>query len=1352
MRSSDKNERYSFVYRLWGRKSLLAVLVLMILFPFPVSAIDISDAPLDAQLNPAAPNFMMGLDDSGSMDWEVMADTSDGLFQLGNKSYEYLFDDPSDDNLYQTNLYSDILLGSDRLYFRSQWSEYNYVYYNPAITYKPWLKAKSTGDVDYPRMANADIRYPRHHPYYVNDPNKYIDMDALYTGLIVSSGTNIEVDDSDSNVSISGDWDDDNRDHWTGDQDASFKWIPNFSAAGYYEVQVYNREYADGDPDATYTITHRDGSTNQNISQTGGNDWTSLGVYYFNSGSSGDVKVTRTSGNRGWWNWTYTYADKVRFVPMGSDSLLINNAHYYVKSTKDGVYKDKLFLVNLKDPIKYYVVNDDGDNKLEVGEAVLVSSPPSDVIITDAVAARQNFSNWYQYHRKRMYTAIASICEVIPKLKGVNVGIRSINSHIKKAVVPIQIGGVDRAGELLLVMNQYRQSDHGDGASTPLREGLDQIGRYYDTRTGTNYDLNPREDEFTGSPLSMTAAGECQQNFVMMFSDGSDNGGAAGMGNADGDQGNPYADDASGTLADIAMYYYKTDLNPTVANKVPTNGPDNATHQHMVTYTVGFGVKGNLNPDAYVLYPSPGQTVNYPVWPSPVNDDQKKIDDMWHAAVNGRGKYLNAKSPQELLDAFNEVVSDILSRMGSGASVSINGEELNVNNSRIYQSSYMSDEWNGDVKSYGITSAGARGSTVLWSANERLNARNWDSSGRKIVTYNGSGGAVFGYNSLTPAQKAALGYSSSVSGSETKATNVLNYLRGDWTNEISSTVSGTKEFRDRVVRNADGVIVRDHNKLGDIVHSAPVYLNGVIYAGANDGMMHAFNAENGEEIFAYVPNHIYSNLKSLSSPAYTHKFFVDMSPFVRKIDGGSSYLVGALGKGGKGVYCLNVTNAGGTIADEAAAAAMVKWEFPVIAPHDAQPASGTPAKSDIDDMGFTFSKPFIVKVKYGTATKWVVMFGNGYNSTNGHAVLFIVDLLTGELIKKIDTGVGSDNGLSTPNIVDVDGDGVVDYAYAGDLKGNLWKFFVRSGDTSAWRVSYEKDSKPAPLFTAIGPSPANNIQSITARPDVMLHCKAGLPGYIVVFGTGRYLGITDISNTEKQTLYGLWDYGDDADKTEFLGSFNRTGTPVLSNQARASLLAQTVLYDGAAIIKDATTGSDVTAANIVRIISQNKAEWLAQDDVSGQNPDPSTTAANNAGWYLDLPKSGERMVQDILIRDGLALIISSMPNASSGPCSGGGESVYHEINACSGERLDRSHFNMNSDAKIDSKDIVKVTINGQEQLLSSSGVHFANMIYPPVIMRTADGIELKLLGTSAGNMATLGTESETRGIFYWRSY
>jgi type IV pilus assembly protein PilY1 len=202
--------------------------------------------------------------------------------------------------------------------------------------------------------------------------------------------------------------------------------------------------------------------------------------------------------------------------------------------------------------------------------------------------------------------------------------------------------------------------------------GLQKIGQYYHmTET-----INPAEAELATSPLSADANGECQQNFVIMFTDAAYNGTSAGVGNVDKDYPAPYGDNASNTLADVAMYYWENDLAPLVANNVPTNFYDSAIWQHMVTYTVTFGVEGNMDPDDYDLYNiDPGQRV-YPTWPNAVNDDKEKLDDMWHAAINGRGKYFSAKNPQEVVKAFDEIINDVLSRIGSGASVSINGEEL----------------------------------------------------------------------------------------------------------------------------------------------------------------------------------------------------------------------------------------------------------------------------------------------------------------------------------------------------------------------------------------------------------------------------------------------------------------------------------------------------------------------------------------------------------------------------------------------------------------------------------------------------------------------------------------------------
>ena len=259
--------------------------------------------------------------------------------------------------------------------------------------------------------------------------------------------------------------------------------------------------------------------------------------------------------------------------------------------------------------------------------------------------------------------------------------------------------------------------------------------------------------------------------------------------------------------------------------------------------------------------------------------------------------------------------------------------------------------------------------------------------------------------------------------------------------------------------------------------------------------------------------------------------------------------MGGLGKGGKGYYCLDVTNAL-TMTSESELAGKVQWEYP---------DSSTPS-TETDDMGYSFSEAYIVQSK-DTAHPWVVIFGNGYASADEHAVLFVLDAFTGVKIAQIDTGVGSCNGLSTPTPVDVDLDNKVDYVYAGDLNGNLWKFDFTGTSAADWKVAYGAGGTPKPLFQARDAGGA--AQPITTKPDVMYHCQSDMPGYMVIFGTGKYLADSDLANTQTQTIYGLWDYGDDADDSEYLGAFNRGSTPQLSNQpATVTLLQQTEIYYG----------------------------------------------------------------------------------------------------------------------------------------------------------------------------------------------
>ena len=1014
------------------------------------------------------------------------------------------------------------------------------------------------------------------------------------------------------------------------------------------------------------------------------------------------------------------------FSLYGTD---INYAHYYVWSAS----QNKPYLVELDGDFKYYDLTIDGSGVVTDLTPVTGAAVPDDIVSGRPYAEeRQNFANWYSFYRKRWLATVAAMTKVIPNLSGVNLGWRTINGNSVQPVLPVRVTGrPDSTVELINKLKSFRLVRNP--AQTPLRDGLDKIGLYFHM-TETTGSL---ETELKVSPILTDGRGACQQNFVIIFTDGSWNGGAAGFNNVDGTKGAPYADDYPNTLADIAMYYYMNDLAPAVDDEVPINFVDKANWQHMVTYGVTFGVKGHLTPDDYVLYHTDPTKTVYPAWPDPLGSDadakMAKIDDVWHAAVNGRGEYFSASNPEELAASLRAALNDIMARIGSGASVSVNGEEIDAG-AVVYQSLYATEAWSGDVKAYSVDQATGeiQRDVPLWSAEEELESTDWD-TGRIIATYDGTSGMPFRYDDSTVARRDQFAL---LDGNSTTAQHMVNYLRGDSSLEVEK--GGT--FRNRYVRLADNTM-RDA-KLGDIVHSSPFYQRyvkvdgtteyGVLFVGGNDGMLHAFDAETGRERFSYVPRLVFENLKYLTQSAYSHKYYVDLTPTLVNT-GSEAILIGGFGKGGKGYYALDMSDPD-SITTEDQLADKVKWEYP---------RSSTP-QGEIDDIGYSFSRASIAKSN-DPAYPWIVVFGNGYQSANGNAVLFILNAIDGTLIRKIDTGVGGCNGLATPTLIDVNRDRKVDYAYAGDLKGNLWKFDLRASNAHGlagdpgWEVAFYNGATPQPLFQAR--DGAGAYQPITVRPLVTKHPDSTKHGYLVLFGTGKYLGLSDFSNLQQQTVYGVWDYGDDSDDQEYLGSFNRDG---LSNQpGTVSLLEQNVIY----------YGKPPSIGYYLRVLSNNEIVWNVQNDpTTGQLPNPHSTQQNHAGWYFDLPFLKERLVKEMYLRDNKLIFISSIPTTS--PCAAGGESILHELDAATGGRLEEAQFDINNDKMINDADLltITVTIDGVdvEIQVAPTGIHYPSVLYPPTILNAGETREVKLMSTAAGGIVDLWEAAENLGIYYWR--
>lgn len=1072
-----------------------------------------------------------------------------------------------------------------------------------------------------------------------------------------------------------------------------------------------------------------------------------------------------------------------KFVDIGE--VRVPNAHYYVTDADGKPYL--VYLDYSEKEIYYFEVsgtsNGDGSNQ-QVSQLTLDEDPPAEVATSRNFADEfQNFANWYTFHRKRSSTATYAVASVAEQVNNAYLGLRSINyspgqSKVALPLTPIEVLYLNENGEYvyeddtdLLLENIYNYSSHISGG-TPLRKGLEAVGKYYDrTDIASNGDLS-------GDPwFPKELGGECQESFTIAMTDGYYNQGDPSVGNADGNKGQPYADTFTNTLADVAQYYLNYDLVPddVLGDKVPGE----FGYQHMKTYGVAFGVRGTLTDDDYTLVPGCTTDCNYPVWPNPSNSNLYKIDDLFHAAVNGRGLYLNASNPQELIDSVLEAVEDIIAAEGSAASASVNGDELFVRHDTqeifLYQSRYNSPGWWGTVLGYSLdfNEDGSVIPTKVWDANEKLKAallvegtEIYNGDSRIIATLRNEGtpaGVPFRLSELSSNQQAF--FDNDVGSRQ----DLFDYIRGSNVKESST------EFRVR------------EGRIADIVNSSAMFNDEYLYVGTNGGMMHALDALTGEVKFSYVPALVMQNLKYLAQQNYgnNHRFFVNNSPYTLKMrstavdaddptyNSSKTYLVGGLGKGGKGYYALDITNQK-EISTEDELAERVLWEYP---------QDDTPPLEYADDLGYSFARAYIVKsngtgsaVSTGDSTldKYmdghVVVFGNGYGSANGDAVLYIVNAHTGTLIRKINVGGGPGNGLSTTAIIDVNNDYKMDYIYAGDLKGNLWKFDLTSEDPDEWQVAFCDDglqkgnsssciatTSPKPLFKTRGSQP------ITSRPDITRHISGN--GYMVIFGTGRFIGELDWKDTSTQAFYGIWDFGDDGDDGEYLGEFKADGT--LANAPANvdwGLLEQTVLFEGDVSLNE--KGEEIS--EYVRVISQNKANWATVND-RNSIPDNSPLADPDAhlGWYFELPLDGERVTNNALIRDGKAVMVSFVLDDNR--CSGGAESFVHELDVYTGGRLDRPAFDINSDGKVGEGDKLARGEGGTEGLgnegdvgdddyYPASAVKKSGRLESPVIVekdpgdRGEKGTEIKIFSSSDGTLQTVVEEREQQGLIYWREY
>ena len=748
-------------------------------------------------------------------------------------------------------------------------------------------------------------------------------------------------------------------------------------------------------------------------------------------------------------------------------------------------------------------------------------------------------------------------------------------------------------------------------------------GAVFTTLRGT---LGTAKDYFSGllggsaTPVSQT----CQQNFVMLVTDGLPTGNTSGALYSSADRTNTCAWSTStnsctngtfGTAATDAIAAVNALRSTTVGGIASTKKDGTGS------------VTGKFDVQTYVV--ALGDTVANPF----------AISVMDSMAYNGgTDKSLAASNAASFQQAISNISDDITAKVGSGAAVAVANAHVTSTDNASYASSYNSGTWSGDIDSYGLNiSTGVPLTTSLWtsgSAATQLDLRT--SASRYIATSIDTAGSIGGVQfqpttaatatKLSTAQQTALNTTATTDGAS-----VLAYLRGDRSGETATTYRVRTHLLGDMINGEPVLVKAPSATYADAGYSTFQSSNAtrtrMLYQGSNDGMLHAFVASSGAESWAYVPNLVMGNLNNLSrKPGFTHLYYVDGTPAAGDVDfqnvdgvtgSGTDWrtiLVGGLGKGGRGFYALDISTT--TVTSEVDVKNKVLWEFPNSISNS---TARTAAKLN---MGYSYGKPIIVKT---VAKGWVVLITSGYNNgTNsgdsggdGLGHLYVVNPKTGDLIQDISTPACATTPTSSPcglaqisAYVASDVDNTTDYVYGGDLQGNVWRFDL-SGNLNSWAVA---------KFTTLMDA-SNATQPITTAPELTSLPINGVSSRMVFVGTGQYLGNSDVSTTQTQTMYGLRD------------SLIALPTPLRSN-----LQQQTLSTDN--------TGTTRTNSN------------------------STVNYAVKKGWYIDLPSSGERVNTDPAIAQSTLVFTSNIPSSTT--CVIGGSSWEYFINVKTGGLADNS--------------------------------------------------------------------------------
>lgn len=643
----------------------------------------------------------------------------------------------------------------------------------------------------------------------------------------------------------------------------------------------------------------------------------------------------------------------------------------------------------------------------------------------------------------------------------------------------------------------------------------------------------------------------------------------------------------------------------------------------------GFDDK-NKDGNPFVTAPSGDGTevISNAEWQSGVDDD----------GLPKAANYFLASKPDEMIAAIRQIFAKAGAASGTIAGGALSSTRVAASGTNIYIPQLDSTRWSGSLLAYPLTfdtKAGAvtKADKPSWSAGSLLTTTNEPEKRKILTSLSTRTGAAFDWTTLS-SDKAWADALNAEPFSQTNAKDDLGekrvaYLRGDRSLEADKA-GGIFRMRDSV--------------MGDVVNSTPLLVGApsttvqgtgydafvkankgrqqVVYVGANDGMLHAFAADTGAELFAYVPGALRVKLGSYTSPDYVHQPYVDGSAAADEVqlaDGSwRTALVSGLGGGARGVFALDVTN------PMTFDASKVLWEF---------------TGDDDADMGYVTQAPRLLKLRTVVAKdgkpavyRWFAAVPSGFNNGNVKkaAALFLLSLdkaatdpwQRGVNYHKIVLPGPAD--MTTVNALGPVGDYAASdnstrLLYAGDTQGNLWKFdFSKDAPWSENDKTLALEGKPL----MVAQDASGQRQPITIAPEVGVGPNGGA---IVLFGTGKFVEVSDLSTRRAQTLYGVYD--------------NASAIPV--DQGRVQLQPRTV------------TANDKGQFNI------------AGDSFVHGAYDSKTS--QRRGWYFDLPEAtdnGERQVSRMVLSDGYLVFNTLIPNPNACGAGGGGHSCA--VNAMTG--------------------------------------------------------------------------------------